>query len=102
MKHNTCDTHKTPRQWEYANSAARTLEQKRRNYKIGDRVEVTEDYRKMHGGVKGLTEDTSDEFDNGRIVDFKDPYDWELNAFSIASVELPCGCIRALNVAHMK
>jgi len=85
----TCQKHKTPEQ--KAREDHRSLLEKRHFLEIGDIVYATSKYRKT---MSIKLEDKDPDFDGGKIVKFKDPYDWDGNkAHSQAYIEMPCGCV---------
>ncbi len=94
MEIKTCSEHMTHEQKEKIDH--RSIEEKRHWLKIGQMVIATSEYRKI------FSTDTPD-FENGKIVEFKDPWDWEgKTASSVAYIEMPCGCVKYISTGWLR
>jgi hypothetical protein len=93
MKSNTCQKHKTPAEIEREDH--RSVMEKRLQFSVGDKIKATTEFRRHC-----RTEEP--EFEGGKIIEFKDPYDFDgKTATSLANVEMPCGCTHAINVSWL-
>ena len=91
-----CSKHKSPDELINTDDK-RTVEEKRRYFKEGDNVIATQEYRKLMNTIG------DPEFENGTIIAFREPVFWDgKSATSLAYVEMPCGCVHAINTHWIK
>ena len=95
METRTCSEHMTHEQKERIDH--RSLDEKRHWLKIGQIVVATTEYKKSVRMIK------EPDFENGKIVKFKDPWDWEgKTASSVAYIEMSCGCVKDINTGWLR
>ncbi len=89
----TCSEHRTPEQ--EARFDYRTSYEKRNCLKVGNIVYAISEYIKMYDGE-------IPNFDGGKIIGFKDPWDWKPKTeSSVAYVEMPCGCVKFIGTGWL-
>jgi len=92
MDANRCSIHKSQSQKACDNK--RTLNQKRHWFELTQEVVATDEY------TKAISE--SPKFNNGYIIAFRDPYEWEPKRSSTALVSMSCGCRIWIDTSWLK
>ena len=92
MEVKTCSQHMTPKEKDRVDN--RSTREKRNWFKEGDIVKANSRYKEL------LSKEP--DFVGGKIIGFKDPYDWEgITALSQAYIEMPCGCVKFVSTGWL-